>query len=275
MPNTAAAAEAYDRGSAFYLNEDYGRAARWFETAYRLAPSVPALVQALRSQVHARHPLRAANLALRLRGLHGDDEEASAFADEVIAENGPDLVHLVVECDGCRLEIDGRVWSYREAMLAPSLEHAVRVSLGERSEAHRVRGEPGQLIFLGAPRESPTVGEGPEPPPPVTGGSRGLPPWVFGVTLGLTLAAGAILVWSGIDTLDGVDAFNRMPTVPAFEAGQARELRTNILIGMTTALGLATLLFAILADWDGDPPPTRVGAFFDGTSAGVWMSAAF
>ena len=28
VPNTAAAAEAYDRGSAFYLNQDYARAAQ-------------------------------------------------------------------------------------------------------------------------------------------------------------------------------------------------------------------------------------------------------
>ncbi|MBN4049538.1 hypothetical protein JYT86_00610, partial [bacterium AH-315-N03] len=124
VPNTAAAAEAYDRGSAFYLNEDFPRAARWFETAYRLAPGVPALIQALRAQLRAGQSIRAANLALRLRGLHADDEEASVYADEIIARFEPELVRLVIDCE-CQLEIDGRVWSYREAMLEPALAHAV------------------------------------------------------------------------------------------------------------------------------------------------------
>ncbi|MBN4049573.1 hypothetical protein JYT86_00785, partial [bacterium AH-315-N03] len=85
----------------------------------------------------------------------------------------------------------------------------------------------------------------------------------------------AILVWSGIDTLDGVDAFNRMPTPEGFEEGQAKELRTNLLIAITAGLGVTTLVLAILADWDGDAQTPPAGAFFDGTNGGVWVRAAF
>jgi outer membrane protein assembly factor BamD (BamD/ComL family) len=44
-----AAAEAYDQGTAAYLAGDYEKAAEWFETANRLAPAAPALIQAARS----------------------------------------------------------------------------------------------------------------------------------------------------------------------------------------------------------------------------------
>lgn len=280
VPNTAAAAEAYDRGSAFYLNQDYARAAQWFETAYRLAPAPPALIQALRAQVRTGHVIRAANLALRLRGLHGDDADARALADEVIAENGSDFVLLEVSCEGCQLEIEGRVWSYPAAFLTPSTDHDVLVTQGDRRERHSVRGLPGQRIQLGAPSASGSTGvdepDAPRPPPPASGTGAGLSPWVFGASLGLTLVSGAILIWSGVDTLDGVDAFNAMPTPEAFEAGQDKELRTNVLVGITAGLGLLTVLFAILADWDGDPPDaSTAGVWLDGRSGGAWLRTSF
>lgn len=278
VPSTAAAAEAYDRGSAFYLNGDYARAARWFETAYRLAPAAPALIQALRAQMRTGHAIRAANLALRLRGLHGDDPDARALAGEVIAENGSDFVELeVVGCDDCQLEIEGRVWSYRAAYLSPSTDHDVLVIRGESRQRHVVRGQPGQRIELGPPREGASDSREPASPPPARPGSDGLSPWIFGVSLGLTVASVAILIWSGVDTLAGVDAFNAMPTPEAFEEGQAKELRTNVLVGITAGLAVLTVLFAVLADWDGDPPTTSTtaGVFFDGASGGAWLRTSF
>lgn len=40
----AKAADAYDRGTASYLSEDYVIAARWFERAYRTVPTASALL---------------------------------------------------------------------------------------------------------------------------------------------------------------------------------------------------------------------------------------
>jgi len=263
VPNTAAAAEAYDRGSAFYLNGDYRRAAQWFETAYRLAPAAPALVQALRAQMRTGHAIRAANLALRLRGLHGDDPDARALADQVIAENAADFVRLEVDCEGCQLEIEGRVWSYPAAFLTPSTEHRVTVSRDDVREDHTVRGRRGQEITLGPPRADADQDSRDGPPPP-SGGGDGLSPWVFGVGLALSAVSGGLLIWSGVDTLDGVDAYEANPTPEGFADGEDRELRTNVLIGVTIGLGLLTFVFALLTDWDGDPQPA--------TSAGAWIT---
>ncbi len=295
VPSTAAAAEAYDRGSAFYLNGDFARAAEWFETAYRLAPAPPALMQALRAQVRAGQRLRAANLALRLGGLHGDNPEARALADEVIAETAAEFVRLDVDCAECQLEIEERIWSYPAAFLAPATDHHVIVSRGDDRERHTVSGEAGQRIVLGAPPPSPAptpveppsepsvepVVEGPPAEPPSVGVPRpepsaGIPAWLFGVSAGLTVASGAVLLWSGLDTLAGVDDFNRMPTRPAFEAGEAREARTNVLIGTTVGLGVLSVVLAILTDWGGGTEPgATVGVSVDRRGGGAWVQATF
>jgi hypothetical protein len=71
----------------------------------------------------------------------------------------------------------------------------------------------------------------------------------------LTAGAGATLIWSGVDTLDGVGPYEADPTPERLADGQSRELRTNVLIGVTGALAITTLVFAIVTDWDGDPAP--------------------
>ena len=295
VPSTAAAAEAYDRGSAFYLNGDFARAAEWFETAYRLAPAPPALMQAIRAQVRAGERLGAANLALRLGGLHGDHPEASALADEVIADTAGEFVRLGVDCE-CQLEIEQRIWSFPAAFLAPGVPHRVIVSHGEDREVHTVIGEAGQHVVLGAPPESPVeappvevpIVEDPpievpvveDPPvevpvvlaPPIRGG---LSPWLFGIGVGLTAVSGALLIWSGVDTLAGVDAFNRMPTPEGFEQGEAKEARTNVLIGTTLGLGLLSAILAIFTEWDSEESSPTGGVTVHENGGGIWLRGVF
>src|SRR6187551_3774396 len=68
-----AAAEAYDQGTAAYLAGEYEKAAEWFETANRLAPAAPALIQAARSLQEAGLKSRAASIALRLTTEYPND----------------------------------------------------------------------------------------------------------------------------------------------------------------------------------------------------------
>ena len=93
--------------------------------------------------------------------------------------------------------------------------------------------------------------------PPASGG--GLSPVAFAIALGATAVAGGVLTWSGLDTLDGVPAYRDMPTVERLRDGQSRELRTNILIGVTGALALTSLILAIVTDWDGEPESAAQG----------------
>jgi hypothetical protein len=68
-----------------------------------------------------------------------------------------------------------------------------------------------------------------------------------------------VLIWSGIDTLDGVPAYQADPTTERLADGQMRELRTNVMIGVTAGLAVTTLIFALVTDWDGDPAPFDAG----------------
>ena len=269
------AADAYNRAVQFFADEQFVRAAQWFETAYRLNPEAATLTRALEAQVRTGHAIRTANLALRLRGLHGDDAEARALADRVLSEHSPNLVRLTLECSECALEVQGRRWAYPAAFLTPYTEYEVSITEGDSVRRHRVRGTPGQHIVLGSRGDSPSRDER-DTAPPTAGvhGSGGLSPWAFAVGLGLTSVSAIVTIAFGVDTLSGVGAFEARPTPEAFERGEAGELRTNVMIGITTGLALVTLVLALLADWDGDPerlPETSASLFFDGRAGGLWV----
>ncbi len=78
------------------------------------------------------------------------------------------------------------------------------------------------------------------------------PAWFF-VGLGATAIAGGVTVWSGVDTLDKHAQFDGGDTAVR-DAGLAAQTRTNVLLGVTGALGLGTLALAIFGvDWAAAP----------------------
>lgn len=90
-------------------------------------------------------------------------------------------------------------------------------------------------------------------PPPSRGG---LHPAIFITTAVLAAGAGGVLAWSGIDTLNGVPAYqmaaqqgDRAQAEALLADGQGRELRTNILIGVTSGLGAAAVGTLIFTRW--------------------------
>jgi hypothetical protein len=101
----------------------------------------------------------------------------------------------------------------------------------------------------------PNRGDGTTPPPLSTRdrGVRVMPPGVFWTGLGLTAAVGGLTIWSGVDTLSGVDAYEENPSEERYDAGQRKERRTNALIGATAGLAFVTVLTAFFTDFEGDP----------------------
>lgn len=90
-------------------------------------------------------------------------------------------------------------------------------------------------------------------PPPSRGG---LHPAIFLTSLALAVGAGGVLTWSGIDTLNGVPAYqmaaqqgDRTRAEMLLADGQGRELRTNILIGVTSGLGAVAVGTLIFTRW--------------------------
>lgn len=281
----AAAGEAYDRGTAAYLAHDYARAATLFETAYRLAPSAPALIQAIRAHEHASDgALRAGSLALRLQALYGSDRQAARQATTTLAAATPHYLRVDVACDAsCTIELDGTLEDYASFFVDPSSPHTVRASFDTGpAEAQTTSGAAGETQTLTFTRPPPP----PEPPPVVastdttgtststtsttstttgpttapSGGSGGVHPAAFFTVLGLTVVSAGLLIWSGVDMYAGVPAYQANPTMAALQDGQGRELRTDILWGVTGALAATSVILAIFTDWGGGGSSSETAA---------------
>jgi len=292
-----AAGQSYDRATAAYLARDYPRAATLFETAYRLAPASAPLLQAVRAHERAGNALRAATLALRLQAFYGGDEAARRQAETTLAATSSQFVRIDVTCaSACTMELDGQLQEHSSFFASPGAPHTVRASFETGSVERAVTGTAGstEAVAFEAPPPAIVVatgdgagtqggvggGEGAGEASTTTSGGGGLSPIGFGIALALTAGAGGTLIWSGVDTLDGVSAYNAAPTVEGLRDGQSRELRTNILIGVTGALAITTVVLAVLTDWDGEgssesAAPVQASVAITPELASVQLSGSF
>lgn len=285
-----AAAEAYDQGTAAYLSGDYAKAAEWFETANRLSPAAPALIQAARSLQQAGQAARAATLSLRLITEYSDQPAAVEFGERTLEQLSGQLVRVEVNCDSCTIDVDGTLQEWSAFYLESDTTHTVIASFetgAQRAEVHAGGGETVPLTFTA-------------PPPPAErdrGGNGGdddgddrtrmidtdvakpLPPLVTYIGIGVTAALLAGSIVSTVDTQAGADEYeeaandwrdadcaNRPKDAPMtmqcqmlfdpanekLEDGRGRETRTTILWVATGVSAAATaVIAAIFTDWDG------------------------
>jgi hypothetical protein len=297
------AAEAFDRGREAYKAEKYLLAAEQFERADAAAPSATALELAIRSRTTAGDADRAATLSALSLERHPDDEKLTELAQKTIEAAKADLFELTVRCsEPCELTdgnkiVHGRPALQRRVFLAAG-DHELRAGFGEgRTESKSVSATPGgtgELSFEAPPQEpeaadAEPVLAAPAPPPQADQGvskGGGLPPIVFWVGASVTTAVGGATIWSGLDTVNNpgtervkAECAPGDEECPLYQEGRKKQLRTNILIGATGLLGVATALVGVLAtDWDGGkvaaskPGRAQFEAFVDwkdGISAGA------
>ena len=301
-----AAAAAYDRGSAAWLAQDYAHAARWFETAHRLAPAPIAVAQAVRSHERAGNMVRAATLALYLREQF---PQHTGVAAPVLREAGRTLVRVDVSCERCALDVDGKLQELHAFFVSPNDRHTIIASFTTGDVRQILTGEPGDALSFrfDAPPEQfaeparPTTDNVVEDATPVTTQPaiastqrvdilppvaapaekrNGLPRGVAIALMGASAGLAGVAVWSGLDTLSGVDAYEASPTVSALEAGQRKERRTNALIGSAGALAAATVVIAAFAtDWSGssesEQPGLSAGAMVTPDGAAATLTGRF
>jgi len=283
-----AAAEAYDQGTAAYVARDYEKAAQWFETANRLSPAAPALIQSTRSHYKAGNSPRAATLALQLTMTYASEPTALEVGETLLNELASSLLRVDVECEGCSLDVDGTLQEFKSFYLPPQTAHTVTASFehGERtSEVSGAAGESKTLTFTAPPRapdvvDPPDTGDDDDDGRAILGDDgqprdaarKPLPPIVTFIGAGVT---GALLIGSIIST---VDVFSRAdeyetaadeanaacsaerPDCPTLYNrankllvdGEPKEMRTTILWVATGVVGAATAIIAItLTDWAG------------------------
>jgi hypothetical protein len=281
------AADEFALGKQAYRSEDYVEAAEHFEAADDNAPSVNALRAAMTSRSNAGQLDRAATLAALAHARHPDDENLAEEVQAILAEAATSLHRVSVTCDfPCSLVVGtslvhGGAATDHTVYLNPG-EHEIRASWTEEygTESKNFvaiaggsdsleftrpepRGEeaderrPGTDEFgmdIEEDRDSSSEG------PPVSEGHGPRPGWFIGGVV-LTAALGGVTTWSGIDTQNnpGTDEVRRLcqdnpnypdpTTCPAYQTGQNKELRTNVLIGATAAIGVTTIIVGALTDW--------------------------
>jgi hypothetical protein len=271
-----AAAAAFQEGQRLQLAREYARAAEFFEIADQAAPSPAALRSAIRSRQAAGQATRAATLSLRARDRDAADPQSAQLAAAVLAEAAARLTRVHVTCSpACavtvdRLAIDGAAAESHTFFVEPGARALETRWAGRGARARALDCAAGQSVELSLdapPPEAPTVTPptpvvtppapiivvAPPPPPPAAPRARRpLPPVVFWIGLGATVASGAALTWSGVDTLSARDAYLQQPTEAGFNDGVSREVRTDALVAATATLGLATAVVgAFLTEWSG------------------------
>jgi hypothetical protein len=274
-----AAEEEYDAGRRAFLADQFEVAASHFENAFRDAPRAQVLRNAMRSRQKAKQIARAATLADLARRRYAADQQTRELADEILADAASKLDELRITCSPeCSVAADGKIASLDDARqfsvyLEPGLHSLVFAFSQGRTLSRSVDSKAGGREDVSV--EAPAVPKA-SPPAPVLGDGLGtapgpgvlpatpkkhdgLPPAVFFVGVGLTVAAGAATVISGVAAINspGKDAVRtgcvgQGTNCALYQSGLAAETRTNVGIGVTAGLALLTTIGGVfLTDWGG------------------------
>lgn len=276
-----AAAEAFDRGREAYKSEHFAEAAEQFERADASAPSAIALELAMKARDRAGDLDRAGTLAALALERYADDPNISKSAPEIVQRARAALYEVTVSCaepcdlaDGTQI-VHGVSAKQRTVFLTPG-DHSLRAGFSDGKTQSKsiaaMAGASGELSFEGpapepqeeaAPPPEPPP-EPPPPPPPEEVKSEGWSPIVFWISAGATVAAGGVTAWSGIDTINNPgkervqnECAKGDEECPLYQEGRSKQARTNVLLGVTSAMAVATGLIGALAiDWAGGKSPS-------------------
>jgi len=278
------AAEAFDRGREAYKTEDYVEAAEQFESADANAPSAAELELAIRARDKAGQLDRASTLASLALARHPDDPNIQKIAPPIIEHAKAELFELDLKCDeACDVTVGGKIAPGRRStertlFLAPGHYNVRAGWSGDRSASKSVDGTRGQATSLefsappaappAAPVVTPVTTTTAEPTADQGAHPKAgkLPPVVFWVGVGLTGVLGGTTLWSGIDTQNNPgpdrvrDACKPVDSSGAHSAecdslynqGLDKQHRTNLLLGVTAGVGVATAVVGVFfTDWGG------------------------
>ncbi|HEX4339282.1 MAG TPA: hypothetical protein VH062_25415 [Polyangiaceae bacterium] len=297
--DVSGAANAFSRAQKAELSGDFSSAAELYEIADGLAPAPEALRSALRARKAADQLDMAAVHAEELMQRYPNDPRSAELANTTLDEASKKLMRFEVACHPavCTVLVDGAAAGAdakdKHLLYLSPGKHEVIASFGKnRSEPQSAEGNAGDKGSLAF--EAP-----PEPPPPPPGAGlgvneaplegdqgvqrpHGLSPWFFVGGAIATVGLGAATVWSGLDVLSANDTYKKHPTLPAYNDGRDRELRTNVLIGATAVAGAATGVIAIFTNWHGKgaekaerPGTVHATASVTGNSAAFVVSGVY
>lgn len=268
----AAAAE-FDLADRAYERKDFANAAVHFEGAFQRAPHPDALELAIRSRLKLDELPRAATLAALALPAYRDQPTLATLAASTLETAQAQLLDVTVQCaPACALAADGKILWQSDVtqfrfFLAPG-KHSLSAGWSEgrarTTDMDAVAGRTGSFTFEAPPPRAPAppllvAGEGPVDAPSRSRGGRGLPPVVFFVGLGVTALGGLATGLSAVDAqANPGEAVVRErcrglgTACPEYQDGKDAELRTNLLLGGTLVVGVATAVVGLaFTRWPG------------------------
>jgi len=253
----ARAREAYDRGAAAHQRGDHATEARELARADAILPNAVTLQAALDAAVEADDPVLGITLCDRAQRAPLEGSLA-AVVQRARARFGGRVGRVRVDCEGtsaCAVTLDGSAVDAGLAIVVPVGSHVVSVTRAGQVEqrtlevepdgtAHPVFTERGGAHAMDLPPLAPTAAA------PAPGPS---PAW-FVAALGATVIAAGVTVGLALDTSSQHAGFVAAGCPGPAHAdcsalasdGLAAQLRTNALIGVTAALGAATVVAGVL-----------------------------
>ncbi|MFO0550079.1 MAG: hypothetical protein U0271_16910 [Polyangiaceae bacterium] len=250
-PADRSAEAAFSKGEEAFARSDFVPAAQAFEEAYRLQPHPIALWNAALSWDRAGEAVRAANLYRRFLREAPTETPNRDLATQALATVSPRVARIeVVVSRASAVHIDGQAVEASDGVVFVSPgDHIVDAVVDGESRVEHVTVEAGQtrtVAFDATPKK--TVDPEPVKPVPSPPKRGGVHPALFGVAAGLTAVSGALLIWSGLDTLDAYETYvdlSLAQRIRAYPDDKAKQDRTNALIGTTGGLALATLVIGV------------------------------
>lgn len=285
-----AAANAYGQAQQAELRGDHDRAAELFELADRIAPTPEALRSATRARVAAGQLALAAGNAEELLARYESDDTSRELAESVLDKARSELTRYTLRCSHpCTIVADGFATGVgaRDTQiiyLAPGT-HQLEVGFGQdATQSVELTGSAGEsrTLSVARPLQAPKPVVEPEPSverasEPAPARAHGISPAYFWTAASLTVVAGGLTLWSGLDLLSARDDYEAkaQPTRADFEDGESKDRRTSALIGATSVLAATTVTLAFFTRFRSADRRTQPSLSFDGRGAQLQLSGRF
>jgi hypothetical protein len=280
--------QAYERGTQAYRRKDYATAAREYAAADALSPNPTALQAALDAAVQVDDPVLGAQLLDRARGSPRTNSLVSTMlvAEQKFAHR-TGRIGVACAAQPCLATIDGAAVDPSRPVVVRVGSHTVMVDSAGAASTQTVTVPPDETVTVAsaappAPTPAPaspsssspapppmTSTDSPlPPPPPVTDDAPGISRVWFLVGAGATVLVGGVTLASAIDVASQNGAFAVCRTASATASddcgqrqsnGQSAQARTNVLLGVTAVLGLATVVLIPFVRWHGMTAGATVG----------------
>jgi hypothetical protein len=271
-----------------------------FENAFHDAPSAEALRNAIRSRRKAGQLARAATLAELASLKYPKDAPTGVIVRETLSESQSKLDRVTLACSPeCSVAADGRAISLADAaqtifFLEPGSHDLVVSWSSDRTKIQKIVARAGghDELTLEAPSSASST-----PPPSIASVSplappvlvpqenqvdalaepsrtKPLGPAVFIALAAITAGGVGFTVWSGIDAENNpgtsavkTECAGMGVNCPAYQKGLSAQLRTNVALGATGGVALATALVGIFFTQWSNPKSKRAPLALEPTGA--------